>query len=155
MDANTENITVAVRIRPMLPTDNISDTIWDSSNSSVRCLKTDEKFDFDKTYSMNSSTQRIFDEVLESKIWKAIEGWNTSIVCYGQSGSGKTFTICGKKKTPGMIPLTIQTIFSYIEETPSQEFLIRCSYCEISNETINDLLNPLNSNLPLIEDKNV
>ena len=54
-----------------------------------------------------------------------------------------------------MIPLTIQTIFSYIEETPSQEFLIRCSYCEISNETINDLLNPLNSNLPLIEDKNV
>jgi hypothetical protein len=125
------------------------------SFTSLRSLKDNKTFDFDKVYSTNSTTQRIFDEMCESRIWKAMEGYNCSVICYGQTGSGKTYTMCGKKKSPGIIPLSIQTIFSFIEDTPGKEFLMRCSYCEIYNECINDLLNPLNCNLPLMDDKNV
>ncbi len=151
---SNEYVSVAVRIRPALSFENTNQVTWDPrSFSSLTCLKNDKNFEFDKVYGMNSTTQRIFDEMCESRVWKAMEGFNVSIVCYGQTGSGKTFTMCGKKKAPGIIPLTIQTIFSYIEDTPEKEFLMRCSYCEVYNECINDLLNPLNCNLPLRDDK--
>jgi centromeric protein E len=156
MEYFSENISVAVRIRPLFSYDNPSKIAWDpASYSCLRSVCDEKKFEFDKVYGMNSSTQRIFDEMCEQPIWKAMDGLNCSIVCYGQTGSGKTYTMCGKKKSPGIIPLTIQAIFSYIEDTPSKEFLMRCSYCEIYNECINDLLNPLNVNLPIMDDKNV
>jgi centromeric protein E len=57
-----------------------------------------------------------------------------------------------RSKAPGIVPLAIDTIFAYIEETPEKEFLFRCSYIEIYNECVNDLLS--NSlNLQLQEDK--
>ena len=152
----TENISVAVRIRPVLSFDNLQQISFDAiSFTRLMSLKDEKTYEFDKVYGMNSTTQRIFDELCESRIWKSMESYNCSIICYGQTGSGKSFTMCGKKKSPGIIPLTIQTIFSYIEDTPGKEFLMRCSYCEVYNECINDLLNPLNCNLPIMDDKNV
>lgn len=151
-----ENINVAVRLRPILVHETPSNLSWaPASNSTLSSIQENKTFDFDKVYDTNSTTQRIFDELCEFRIWKAMEGYNFSAICYGQTGSGKTLTMCGKKKCPGIIPLSIQTIFSYIEDTPGKEFLIRCSYCEIYNECINDLLNPMNKNLPLMDDKNV
>lgn len=46
----------------------------------------------------------------------------------------------GTASSPGVIPLAITDIFSYIRETPSREFLLRVSYLEIYNEKIHDLL---------------
>lgn len=68
--------------------------------------------------------------------------------------TGKTFTMSGNKQSPGIIPLTIQNIFGYIEETPEREFLLRCSYIEINNEYLHDLLDSSNFNLQIFEDKN-
>ena len=156
MESVSENISVAVRLRPLLPHDNPSHQAWDpASFSDLLSVRGDKKFTFDKVYPTNSTTQRIFDEMCEAHIWKSLGGWNTSIICYGQTGSGKTFTMCGKKKSPGIIPLSLQTIFSYIEDTPAREFLMRCSYYEIYNECVNDLLNPSNCNLPVMDHKNV
>jgi centromeric protein E len=56
------------------------------------------------------------------------------------TGTGKTFSMQGTASNPGVIPLAITDIFSYIRETPSREFLLRVSYLEIYNEKINDLL---------------
>lgn len=85
-----------------------------------------------------------------------MEGFNGCIFCYGQTGSGKTFTMHGSRKSqPGFVPLTVDTIFAYIEQTPNREFLIRCAYIEIYNENINDLLNPNGLNLQVQEDKKV
>lgn len=58
------------------------------------------------------------------------------------TGTGKTFSMQGTASNPGVIPLAITDIFSYIRETPSREFLLRVSYLEIYNEKIHDLLNP-------------
>lgn len=56
------------------------------------------------------------------------------------TGTGKTFSMQGTASSPGVIPLAITDIFSYIRETPSREFLLRVSYLEIYNEKIHDLL---------------
>jgi centromeric protein E len=69
-----------------------------------------------------------------------MEGYHGTVFAYGMTGTGKTFSMQGTATNPGVIPLAITDIFSYIRETPQREFLLRVSYLEIYNEKINDLL---------------
>lgn len=86
-----------------------------------------------------------------------MEGYHGTVFAYGMTGTGKTFSMQGTATNPGVIPLAITDIFSYIRETPSREFLLRVSYLEIYNEKIHDLLNPppanaLGANAPAQEE---
>ncbi|KAI8452177.1 kinesin motor domain-containing protein [Phakopsora pachyrhizi] len=69
-------------------------------------------------------------------------GYDATIFAYGQTASGKTFTLSGNRQQPGILPLSVQDIFSFIRSHPEREFLLRVSYLEIYNEQINDLLLP-------------
>lgn len=69
-----------------------------------------------------------------------MEGYHGTVFAYGMTGTGKTFSMQGTASSPGVIPLAITDIFSYIRETPNREFLLRVSYLEIYNEKIYDLL---------------
>lgn len=71
-----------------------------------------------------------------------MEGYHGTVFAYGMTGTGKTFSMQGTASSPGVIPLAIADIFSYIRETPHREFLLRVSYLEIYNEKIHDLLSP-------------
>lgn len=71
-----------------------------------------------------------------------MEGYHGTVFAYGMTGTGKTFSMQGTATSPGVIPLAITDIFSYIRETPHREFLLRVSYLEIYNERIHDLLTP-------------
>ena len=71
-----------------------------------------------------------------------MEGYHGTVFAYGMTGTGKTFSMQGTRDSPGVIPLAITDIFSYIRETPHREFLLRVSYLEIYNEKIHDLLTP-------------
>ncbi|XP_034693163.1 kinesin-like protein KIN-7K, chloroplastic isoform X3 [Vitis riparia] len=81
-----------------------------------------------------------------------MEGINGTIFAYGVTSSGKTHTMHGDQRSPGIIPLAVKDAFSIIQETPSREFLLRVSYLEIYNEVVNDLLNPAGQNLRIRED---
>ena len=70
-----------------------------------------------------------------------MEGYHGTVFAYGMTGTGKTFSMQGTAQSPGVIPLAITDIFSYIREHPNREFLLRVSYLEIYNERIYDLLN--------------
>ncbi|KAL5988290.1 hypothetical protein ACLOJK_036053 [Asimina triloba] len=70
---------------------------------------------------------------------------------YGQTSSGKTFTMNGSESDPGIIHLAIRDIFQGILMATDREFLIRVSYMEIYNEEINDLLAPENHKLQIHE----
>jgi centromeric protein E len=74
-----------------------------------------------------------------------MEGFNSVVFAYGQTASGKTFTLSGTEDEPGIIPRAMKDIFAFIRRTPTREYLLRCSYLEIYNENINDLLAPLSS----------
>src|SRR3978361_501206 len=69
-----------------------------------------------------------------------MEGYHGTVFAYGMTGTGKTFSMQGTANSPGVIPLAITDIFSYIRENPEREFLLRVSYLEIYNEKIYDLL---------------
>lgn len=69
-----------------------------------------------------------------------MEGYHGTVFAYGMTGTGKTFSMQGTATSPGVIPLAITDIFSFIRETPHREFLLRVSYLEIYNERIHDLL---------------
>ena len=53
----------------------------------------------------------------------------------------------GDEDQPGIIPRAMKDVFACIRRTPSREYLLRCSYLEIYNETIHDLLAPPNSSV--------
>ena len=73
-----------------------------------------------------------------------IEGYNGTIFAYGQTGCGKTHTMMGVPTDPslkGIIPNCFEHIFGFIDGcTDGTKFLVRCSYLEIYNEEIRDLL---------------
>ena len=71
-----------------------------------------------------------------------MEGFNSVIFAYGQTASGKTFTLSGNEDEPGIIPRAMKDVFGYIKKTVGREYLLRCSYLEIYNESIHDLLAP-------------
>ena len=77
----------------------------------------------------------------------ALEGYNATIFAYGQTGTGKTFTMEGFKynlhdEQRGIIPRAIEDIFRYIQSCEDEEtkFMVRASYIQIYNEVISDLL---------------
>jgi kinesin family member 5 len=85
-----------------------------------------------------------------------IAGYNGTIFAYGQTGSGKTFTMMGPElgepELWGIIPRAARAIFEYIQgDTKNAEFNIKCSYLEIYNEMVNDLLDPKKTNLGVRE----
>lgn len=89
-----------------------------------------------------------------------LEGYNSTIFAYGQTGTGKTYTMEGftyNNKDPerGIIQRTIEDIFYFIESTSNEntKFIIRASYLQIYNENISDLLKPEKKNLQIREDK--
>ena len=76
-------------------------------------------------------------------IESVIQGYNGTIFAYGQTGTGKTFTMEGNLKEEelkGIIPRSFDMIFNLIKTTFNTNFLIRVSFLEIYNENIRDLL---------------
>lgn len=72
-----------------------------------------------------------------------MEGYNGTIFAYGQTGTGKTFTMEGvnSPELKGIIPRSIEWIFNNIKNYSNQQFLVRASFVEIYNEDVRDLLN--------------
>ncbi|KAI8842108.1 P-loop containing nucleoside triphosphate hydrolase protein [Chytridium lagenaria] len=110
----------------------------------------------------NCSQEKVYDECARPIMRSLLEGYNGTIMAYGQTGAGKTFTMTGATenyKHRGLIPRAISHIYREICEKPHIAYTIRISYIEIYNEQIVDLLAGLNetqveSLLSVVEDKN-
>jgi len=133
------------------PSDNIS--AWDLSHAthSIQLNPNYAKnsisgpssatFNFDAVFA-SSPNKLIYTTVARSHVHAAMEGYNAVIFAYGQTASGKTYTLSGSEEEPGIIPRAMHDVFGFIRQTPSREYLLRCSYLEIYNENIHDLLAP-------------
>ena len=73
---------------------------------------------------------------------------------YGQTTSGKTYTMLGSPENPGILPCTIRDVINYTNKEQEINYGIYCSYIEIYNENLHDLLTN-SSNLKLIDDSKV
>lgn len=85
----------------------------------------------------------IFNQTARPILESVMQGYNGTIFAYGQTGTGKTFTMEGVDTTElkGIIPRAIEWIFNSIKSYPDQNFLVRVSFVEIYNEEVIDLLN--------------
>ncbi|KAL3697899.1 hypothetical protein R1sor_011975 [Riccia sorocarpa] len=101
-------------------------------------------FTFDRTYGSSSTQREVYDDVAHSIVHSVMCGYNGTILAYGQTASGKTFTMDGldnPQEMRGIIPNAFEDIFAHIEQSQSSNhFLLRASYLEIYNEEIRDLL---------------
>uniref|UniRef100_A0A8C8E6R5 Centromere protein E n=1 Tax=Otus sunia TaxID=257818 RepID=A0A8C8E6R5_9STRI len=93
----------------------------------------------------SDNTQQLYEGVAVPIIQSAVQGYNGTIFAYGQTASGKTYTMMGNEDSVGIIPKAIQHVF----KIPDREFLLRVSYMEIYNETITDLLCDIRKKKPL------
>jgi centromeric protein E len=91
-------------------------------------------------FDAQDNNARVYDAAAKRLVRRVMEGYHGTVFAYGMTGTGKTFSMQGTATNPGVIPLAITDIFSYIRETPHREFLLRVSYLEIYNEKIHDLL---------------
>jgi centromeric protein E len=101
-------------------------------------------FTFDKIFGEDSTTTQIYNDVVKKIVNSAVSGLNGTIFAYGQTSSGKTFTMSGgglrQPEVHGIIQMAGKDIFSKIAAHPCRVFLLRVSFIEIYNEEVRDLL---------------
>ncbi|VDL62341.1 unnamed protein product [Nippostrongylus brasiliensis] len=100
-------------------------------------------FTFDGAYYMDATGEQIYNDIVYPLVENVIEGYNGTVFAYGQTGSGKTFSMQGLPNVPaqrGIIPRAFEHIFLATATTENMKFLIHCSYLEIYNEEVRDLL---------------
>ncbi|XP_032723779.1 kinesin-like protein KIF9 isoform X2 [Lontra canadensis] len=94
----------------------------------------------------NASQDLVYETVAKDLVAQALDGYNGTIMCYGQTGAGKTYTMTGATenyKHRGILPRALQQVFRMIEERPTHAITVRVSYLEIYNENLFDLLSTL------------
>lgn len=121
------------------------------------------RFGFDKVYSPESRQEDVYCESARDVVMNVLQGYNASIIAYGQTGAGKTHTMTGTLtgEGRGIIPRSVDDIFEHISQDFHREeatmdapvnYLVRASYLQIYNEVISDLLKPDSKNLMIRED---
>nr|XP_058923430.1 centromere-associated protein E isoform X3 [Kogia breviceps] len=147
-------VAVCVRVRPLNSREEAlgkdTQVYWKTDNNTVYQVDGSKSFHFDRVFHSNETTKNVYEEIAVPIIDSAIQGYNGTIFAYGQTASGKTYTMSGSQDYLGVIPRAIHDIFQKIKKFPDREFLLRVSYMEIYNETITDLLCDTEKMKPLI-----
>lgn len=119
-----------------------------------------QSFTFDHVYDQHSTQENVYECTAKPAVWSVLEGYNATILAYGQTGTGKTYTMEGFKYSAGdpqrgIVPRSMEEIFRFIQMQSSQNttFMVRASYLQIYNEVISDLLKIDRTSLQIREDK--
>lgn len=110
----------------------------------------DRTFLFDKVFGPKSRQQDVFNHAVVPLVNEVLDGYNCTVFAYGQTGTGKTYTMEGEgAKTQngelpsdaGVIPRAVKRIFDILE-AQSAEYSMKVSFLELYNEELTDLLAP-------------
>jgi kinesin family protein 3/17 len=121
----------------------------DSKNNQVNLVKElnsqeqPKSFSFDYVFGADCAQSLIYEQSAFSLVDNVLDGYNGTIFAYGQTGCGKTHTMMGtneSEESKGIIPRTFSQIVTITKNDASKTHLIRCSFMEIYNEEIHDLL---------------
>ncbi|TYG95085.1 hypothetical protein ES288_A11G240000v1 [Gossypium darwinii] len=162
----TTTLTVAVKCRPLSQRECSRDIVRVKNNKEVVVLDPDlskdyldriqnrtkeKKYCFDHAFGPQSTNLDTYQKCISTIISGVVQGLNATVFAYGSTGSGKTYTMVGTQHDPGLMVLSLHTIFDLIRrDKSSDEFEVTCSYLEVYNEVhsadkILELLNLGNS----------
>ncbi|GFP95177.1 kinesin-like protein nack1 [Phtheirospermum japonicum] len=154
--AHDEKIFVAIRLRPLnereLSKNDVSE--WECINNTTVLFKNTLQertmqpaaYTFDRVFGCDSPTRQVYDESAKKIALSVLNGMNSTIFAYGQTSSGKTYTMSG------ITEYTIADIYDYINMHPEREFILKFSAMEIYNEAVRDLLVLEGGPLRLLDD---
>uniref|UniRef100_A0AC35U738 Kinesin-like protein n=1 Tax=Rhabditophanes sp. KR3021 TaxID=114890 RepID=A0AC35U738_9BILA len=149
------NIRVFCRIRPIVAGEEyeknlINPDYFDPDQINVTSDNGSNKsFGLDKVFDEQATQSNIYEEI-SPVVTSCIDGKNVCIFAYGHTGSGKTFTMDGPDKNPGIVRRAITELFQSLkDQSETIESTISVSMIEVYNEKINDLLSPSANTLTL------
>ncbi|CAL9039076.1 kinesin-like protein KIN-14B isoform X1 [Musa acuminata AAA Group] len=139
------NIRVFCRVRPFLPDEicGYARRVLTSDTTKLFLRIADDKnkqYSFDKVFHPQSTQEEVFSEI-EPVIKSALDGYNVCIFAYGQTGTGKTYSMEGVPSNLGLVPRGIRAIFEQALES-NYTFQFTFSMLEIYMGTLRDLLVP-------------
>ena len=92
---------------------------------------------------MLTRQESVFEKIAKDVVESCFEGYNGTIFAYGQTSSGKTFTITGgaeRYADRGIIPRALSYIFGAINKNTTHQYSVNVSYLEVYNDNGYDLL---------------
>ncbi|KAL5557934.1 hypothetical protein UlMin_034145 [Ulmus minor] len=155
-NSQEEKILVSVRLRPLndkeLATNDASD--WECINNNTIIIKNSlterslvpTAYSFDRVFGSDCPTKQVYEEGAKEVILSVVNGINSSIFAYGQTSSGKTYTM------NGITEHAVADIYNYIDTHIDRDFVLKFSAMEIYNEAVRDLLSVDGAPLRLLDD---
>ncbi|TGJ82425.1 hypothetical protein E0Z10_g6343 [Xylaria hypoxylon] len=104
-------------------------------------------YNFDRVFSPAADQSMIYDDVVKPILEEMLSGYNCTIFAYGQTGTGKTYTMSGDmdetfgllSDAAGIIPRVLHSLFNKLD-TEGTESFVKCSFIELYNEELRDLM---------------
>ena len=166
-DSGPSNIQVICRFRPINEREHLNcadkKCVEFKDNQTVTITPVAENngphtFTLDHVFPPDSSQKEVYEKAAKPTVEAVMQGFNGTVFAYGQTSSGKTFTMTGPDMSDsemmGIIPRMVSTVFGQIESCDSKtEFQVKVGYCEIYLEKIKDLLDTNKVNLKVHEDR--
>ncbi|XP_012285273.1 kinesin-like protein Klp61F [Orussus abietinus] len=155
-----QHIQVFVRVRPPNTAEKVGKSLTVIEVPSNKDLivrerpqdKLSKKFTFDKVFGPASKQVDVYKAVVSPLLDEVLAGYNCTVFAYGQTGTGKTFTMEGVTNDPalhwqsdtsaGIIPRSLSQLFDELRILDAQEYSVRVSFLELYNEELFDLLSP-------------
>lgn len=150
--SSDNTVKVAVRIRPLVKSEKnrgCQSIVHKTANEPQVVvnsgLKTSEMYTYNYVFAPEDTQEMIYENAVKSMVMKLFAGYNVTILAYGQTGSGKTHTMGTTfngimDDEMGVIPRAVGEIFEKIASTPEDEFNVSCSFVELYQEKLYDLL---------------
>ncbi len=168
---NKENMVVVVRVRPLnnkeIEFSNI-ETIKVTNHDTITLLdplehkgqdestknRREQQYTFDHAFNKHSTQEEVYMNTSNKLLKGLLEGFNATILAYGASGAGKTYSMVGNGENPGVMVRSLSDLFGLIESEQEKNVKVNISYIEVYNETLRDLLVDGGSEVEMREDPN-
>ncbi|KAL6644404.1 hypothetical protein ACP70R_016012 [Stipagrostis hirtigluma subsp. patula] len=153
-EAKEERILVSVRVRPLNGREAGDSSDWECISPTTIMFRSTvperamfpTAYTYDRVFGPSCSTRQVYEEGAKEVALSVVSGINSSIFAYGQTSSGKTYTMTG------ITEYSVSDIYDYIEKHPEREFILKFSAIEIYNEAVRDLLSHDTTPLRLLDD---
>ncbi|XP_027336337.1 kinesin-like protein KIN-UB [Abrus precatorius] len=132
----------SVELQPELKRLKLRRNNWDS-----------DTYEFDEVLTEFASQKRVYEVVAKPVVESVLDGYNGTVMTYGQTGTGKTFTLgqLGEEDTSDR-GIMVRSMEDILGDLSPETDLVTVSYLQLYMETLQDLLNPANDNIPILED---